>query len=274
MGLNLSIRSGDELPLAGDLDTRGKPTEKASRINAHSELHGQALGSGVAGAGFATLLAGKAGRRPVLASAGVPLRATESGEELAPATVELIGKRRAAEDRPRDPRFPQPFEVERTVGAATPQRDRDGQKRRPMPFPKSQPDEKEGRKRFMLGPRPQAVAAAPAAPAEGPLSEWERALLLEDELNPGTVPLVGRARRGEEPIEPVLISGRGRQRGPLPMVRRPKLPAPRIPATKVVATVKTLGPRAFAKNVVEGGKKDPRKEGRVRIATGGHAGRR
>jgi hypothetical protein len=39
MGLNLSMKSGDDLRIGSDLDTRGKPTDKASRINSHSQQY-------------------------------------------------------------------------------------------------------------------------------------------------------------------------------------------------------------------------------------------
>lgn len=271
MGLNLSMKSGDDLRIGSDLDTRGKPTDKASRINSHSQQYAL-WQSGVEGPGFGTLLAAKAAGRPVnVAGAG---RMHPANADLLPETVELIGKRRAVEDRARDPRFPQPFETDKSVGAANSSRDRDGKQRRQPPSEQQEPESKKP-KAFRVVPTATGTAASVLGPQEDavqPLSEWEEALLLDDV--PPTVPLIGRTRKAGEPLEPVLITGRGRQRGPMPNVRRAQLPAPRIPASKLVGTAKTLGVRAFAKKVAAGGKKDPRMESvRPRFVTGGHPGR-
>jgi hypothetical protein len=204
--------------------------------------------------------------------------AAETGD-LAPETIEWNAKRRPPEERLRDPRFPQPFEVERTVGGATAGRDRDSKKHHPAFQGGGEPPPGEGQKPFVLTrPEPLRVAAAqPLAiePVSEEMAEWERALLLEDERR-GTVPLIGRAPKPGG-TAPVLITGRGRQRGALPTVRRASLPAPRIPASKIIATAPPLGKRVFAASIAAGGKRDPRLQPqssvRSRLVTGGHPGR-
>lgn len=284
MSLKISATSSEDLRIGVDLDTRGRPTEKASRLNAHSGSYNSQAPERFEGLSFAALLTRNRTVPAVavattgLAATQRPMRTAADSGELAPETVELIGKRRAAEDRPRDPRLSKPFEIERTVGAATPERDRGQQKRQPPAQQGGEPQPDAQKKRFELGGKKLgAVPVQPLAiePISDELAEWERALLLDDE-KPGTVPLIGRAPKPGG-AEPVLITGRGRQRGALPTVRRASLPAPRVPASKIIATSRPLGKRVFATKVAQGGKRDPRVEPetsvRSRMVSGGHHGR-